>query len=199
MVHLILIRHSQTQQQKDVNSHQWQLTDTGREHCQILAEQLRPYAISRIFTSEEPKAYLTGQLVADVLNVPCESSPDLHETKRETVGYFEHIADFEVAVEAAMLEPDKLLFGEETFTDARKRLSNQVDTLLQQYPDETLAIVSHGTVLAIYLAHLSGNGAIGIWRSLDMPAYAVINLPEKTISKIVTTIVQEDEHDSQSN
>jgi broad specificity phosphatase PhoE len=191
MTHLILIRHSQTQQQQDVNAHQWQLTDTGRERCQILAEQLRSYGVSRIITSEEPKASLTGQLVADVLNVPCETAPDLHETKRETVGYFEHIADFQASVEAAMLEPDKLLFGEETFTAARKRFSAQVDTLLQQYPDETLAIVSHGTVLALYLAHLSGNGAVGIWHSLDMPAYAVIDLPEKTVSKIVTSIVQE--------
>ena len=191
MTHLILIRHSQTQQQKDVNAHQWQLTDTGRERCQILAEQLRPYGIDRIFTSEEPKAQLTGQLVADVLHVPCETASDLHETKRETVGYFEHITDFQAAVEAAMLAPDKLLFGEESFTAARKRLANQIDTLLQQYPDETLAVVSHGTILALYLAQLSGNGAVGIWQSLAMPAYAVIDLPQKTVSKIVTSIVQE--------
>ena len=191
MTHLILIRHSQTQQQKDMNSHQWQLTETGRERCQILAEQLRLHEIDRIFTSEEPKAQLTGQLVADVLHIPCETAPDLHETKRDSVGYFEHIAEFQAAVEAAMLEPDKLLFGEETFTDARTRLANQIDTLLQQYPDETLALVSHGTVLALYLAQLSGDGAVGIWQSLDMPAYAVVSLPEKTITKIVTSIVQE--------
>src|SRR5687768_5188210 len=116
MRQLIVIRHSQTKQQPNVSSHEWQLTDEGRKRCQHLAEELRPYGIDRIFTSEEAKAVLTGQLVADVLAIPCETAPNLHETKRETVGYFEREADFRASVQAAMVEPDKLLFGEETFT-----------------------------------------------------------------------------------
>src|SRR5688572_20787281 len=125
MRRLILIRHSQTKQQANVNSHAWQLTDEGRKRCELLAEELRPYGISRVITSEEAKAALTGQLVADVLVVPCETAPNLHETKRETVGYFERAADFKASVQAAMVEPDKLLFGEETFTDARERFAQQ--------------------------------------------------------------------------
>lgn len=201
MSHLILIRHSQTKQQANINSHSWQLTDEGRKRCQLLAEELRPYTIDRVIASEEPKAALTGQLVADVLAVPCETVPNLHETKRETVGYFESESDFKAAVQSAMLEPDKLLFGEETFTDARERFSRQIETLLAQYPDKTLAVVSHGTVLSLYLAHLSAQDAISWWNSLDMPAYAVImvSLGQKQVTNIVTSIAQKDKDDSQSS
>jgi broad specificity phosphatase PhoE len=201
MRHLILIRHSQTKQQANVNSHAWQLTDEGRKRCELLAEELRSYSIDRIVTSEEAKAALTGQLVADVLAIPCESAPNLHETKRETVGYFEREADFRASVQAAMNEPDKLLFGEETFTDARERLAEQLDTLLEQYPDETLAIVTHGTVMALFLAHISEQDIVSLWNSLDMPAYAVImvSLGQKQVTKIVASIAQKDKYDSQSS
>ncbi|MDQ7026424.1 MAG: histidine phosphatase family protein [Anaerolineae bacterium] len=198
MPNLILIRHSQTKQQPDVDSHLWQLTEEGRKRCQTLAEALRPYAIDRIITSEEAKAYLTGQLIADVLEIDCETAPNLHETRRETVPYFENIADFRAAVQAAMLQPDKMLFGEEAFTGALNRFSQQIDSLLEQYPDDRLAIVTHGTVMSLYLAHLSGQNVVTLWNSLDMPAYAVLSLPQKTITKIFTSITQGNNDDSQS-
>ena len=201
MRQLIVIRHSQTRQQPNVNSHEWQLTDEGRKRCQVLAEELRPYAIDRVITSEEPKAALTGQLVAGGLAIAGDTAPNLHETKRETVGYFEREADFKASVQAAMTEPDKLLFGEETFTAARERFSKQLDTLLEQYPDETLAVVTHGTVMALYLAHLSEQDVVSLWNSLDMPAYAVImvSLAQKQVTKIVASIAQKDKDDSQSS
>jgi broad specificity phosphatase PhoE len=198
MRQLILIRHSTVELQTNVNSHEWQLNAEGRKRCELLAEELRSYGIDRVITSEEAKATLTGQLVADVLEIPCESAPNLHETKRETVGYFENVNDFRASVQAAMAEPDKLLFGEETFTDARERFSKQLDTLLEQYPDETLAVVSHGTVMALYLAHISEQDVVSLWNALDMPAYAVImvSLGQKQVTKIVASIAQKGKHDS---
>lgn len=190
MPNLIFIRHSETKQQADVSSHEWQLTERGRARCQLLADAMREYKIDRIITSEEAKAYLTGKLVADVLDIACETAPHLHETKRETVPYFASVDDFKAAVKAAMREPDKLLFGEESFTDARERFALQVDKLLQQYPDETLAIATHGTILSLYLAQFSEQDVITIWDSLDMPAYAVLELPQKLVTKIVNSITQ---------
>lgn len=186
MSNLILIRHSITKQQPDVDSHLWQLTAEGRSRCQNLAEQLQPYNIDRIFTSEEAKTILTGQLVANVLKIPCESASDLQEQSRSTAPYFADVQVFRAKIRAAMAEPDKLLFGEESFTDALQRFTQQIDSLLKQYPDDTLAIVTHGTVLALYLAHLSGQNAYVLWESLSMPTYVVISLPHKTVEKIVT-------------
>ena len=50
---------------------------------------------------------------------PSETAPNLGETKRQTVPYFDAIkSDFKNAIRTAMAQPDELLFGEETFTDA---------------------------------------------------------------------------------
>lgn len=191
MPYLILIRHSQTKQRRDIHSHLWELTEEGRKRCVVLAEQLRRYSITRIVTSTETKAQQTGQLVAELLGIPCHAVPELHETRRETAPYYECVDDFKAAIWAAMQEPDKLLFGEETFTEARQRFARQIDRLLQHDPDETLAIVTHGTVMALYLAHLSQQNVYTLWETLDMPAYAVLSLSEKTVTELVMSMIQE--------
>lgn len=185
MTKLIFIRHSQTKQDPNVSSHTWTLTETGRERCLKLAEALHTYGITRIITSEEQKAILTGKLTAEQLDVSWQTAPDLGETKRETIPYFPELADFKNAIRKAMAEPDKLLFGEETFTSARERFAIQVDTLLKQYPDDTLAIATHGTILSLYLAHISSDNVYTIWESLGLPAYIVINTDTSTIEEII--------------
>lgn len=189
MPKLILIRHAQTRQQPDVSAHRWQLTEKGRTDCVRLADALKPYGIQRMVTSEEPKARLTGELTADVLGIPCEAAPDLHETKRETVSYFEDLADFQAAIRAAMESPDDLLFGEETFVQARNRFTQAVERLSAAHPHETLAIVTHGTVLSLYASQFVDQSAYDIWQALDMPAYFVLNLPDKTIDQFVSTLI----------
>ena len=188
MSKLIIIRHSETKQQPDTTSHEWRLTERGRERCEKLAEQLKPYDISRIITSEEHKAMLTGQLTADVLNIPCESTPDLGETKRDTAPYFDSVDDFRAAIRNGMENPNELVFGEERFADARTRFSNRIDTLIKQYPNQTIAIFTHGTVMSLYLADVTGRDIYEFWTSLGMPAYVALNLPDKTLEKFVQEV-----------
>lgn len=182
---VIFIRHSQTKQQPDVSSHTWTLNEVGRERCLKLAEALRGFGINRVIMSEEQKAILTGQLTAEKLGLPCESAPDLGETKRETIPFYPEVADFNNAIREAMAQPDKLLFGEETFTDARLRFAKRVDSLLEKYPDDTLAITTHGTVLSLYLAHITGRDVYTLWDSLGMPAYVVLDVDTNTLEQLV--------------
>lgn len=191
MTKLILIRHSISKQQSGVNSHQWTLTKEGKKLCKFLAEQLRAYAISCIYTSKETKAYLTGKIVADALNIPCKKMSNLEETHRKTVPYYDNVQEFKAAIKNAMRNPDELLFGEETFTDARKRLATQIDSLLAQHSKETLAIVSHATVLSVYLGHIWKRDPVEIWDAMAMPAYIVLSLPDKKLLKIVNRLEDE--------
>lgn len=191
MSELILIRHSMSKQQRDVNSQQWTLTEEGNDLCKLLAEQLRSYDISCVYTSEEPKAYLTGKIVADALNIPCKKAVNLQETCRDSVPYFDVLHDFQEAIRRAMRSPDELLFGEETFTNARKRFASQIDTLIEQHPDQTLAITTHATVLSMYLGHILQRDPVEIWNAMRMPAYAVLSLPEKNLVKLVNRIQDE--------
>jgi broad specificity phosphatase PhoE len=188
MSKLILIRHSISKQQPDVNASEWTLTQAGKILCEILAKQLFSFSIKHIYTSEEAKASLTGKIVADALNIPCEKVPNLQETRRDSSVFFDSQDEFRAKVRDAMQNPDELRFGDETFADARKRFSAQVDALIQDNLNETLAIVTHGRVMSIYLGHILKRDPVEIWDALAMPAYAVLSLPEKSLVTLVNSI-----------
>jgi hypothetical protein len=129
MAELILIRHSISQPDPQVNSHHWTLTDEGRTKCKILAQKLRQYPIRQIYTSAEAKAVETGQIIAEVLELPCAIASDLGETKREGLDLMASMADFKAEVREAMCRPDEKLFGEESFNQARERFLNEMHRL----------------------------------------------------------------------
>lgn len=179
---LILIRHSNSRQIPGISAHQWTLTDEGRERCIMLAEQLRPYHLARLASSDEPKATLTAELLREALGItpPVEVALDFRETRRETAPYHAEIADFQAAIYAAMQQPDALLYGEEAFTAARQRLEAALRQFVVAHPNERLGVVTHGTVMSMLLSHITGQPAYDIWQSLEMPAYAVLS-PDLTL------------------
>lgn len=188
MRHLILIRHSISVAQPSINAQQWRLSVEGQTRCELLAQQLKAYTPTRIVSSVEAKAQQTAQLVAQHLGIIWETQLDLHETERSTSDFFTDHKQFVAQVKIAMSQPDQIIFGSESFAAARQRFLKRVDILLKQYPDETLAIVTHGRVMATTLGYLAQHDAFNIWEALEMPAYAIFSLPDQTILRIVNTV-----------
>jgi broad specificity phosphatase PhoE len=75
-----------------------------------------------------------------------------------------------------------LVFGNETGEQARTRFTQAINTLLTQHPSDTLAIVSHGTVLTLFLAHHNPHlDPIPFWQQLKLPDLVVVSLPDMKI------------------
>ena len=176
LTHLILVRHSISQPEPGISAHRWTLTAEGQTRCAALAAQLRPYHITRIATSDEPKAVATAQLLSVHLETaaPLAIEPDFRETRRETAPYFDSEGEFHAAVHAAMTRPDEVLFGEESFSDARRRITLALGRAMNAHHSETLAVVTHGTIMSLLLGHISETDPFEIWRGLGMPAFAVL-------------------------
>ena len=174
---LILIRHSQSQQQPDRPASQWPLTEEGRRRCIALAERLAAYSPNLIVTSRERKASQTGALIAARLGRPIEIADGLHEHQREHVGWLSNQA-FEQAVVAFFTRPGELVFGEETAYQAGARFDAAVRDLLAAHFGQNVAIVSHGTVITLFLAQHAGVAPLPFWKSLGMPALVALALPE---------------------
>ena len=176
MTHLILVRHSIVQPQPGVSAHEWQLTEEGQARCASLATELRPYHISCVATSNEPKAHATAQTLAAHLNIasPLIVDPDFRETRRDSVPYFDSQGEFHAAIHAAMNTPDAVAFGEESFSSALGRFTLALSRLVNTHHSETIAVVTHGTIMSLLLGHVSDNDTFEIWRGLGMPAFAVL-------------------------
>ncbi len=174
---LILIRHSQPQQDRDHPASQWPLTNEGRRRCLALAERLAAYAPNVIVTSRELKASETGALVAARLVLPIEVADGLHEHQREHVGWLSN-DEFEQAVTAFFTRPDALVFGEETAIQAGARFDAAVRAALAAHPGQNVAIVAHGTVITLFVAQHAGVAALPFWKRLGMPAIVALSLPD---------------------
>jgi broad specificity phosphatase PhoE len=176
--YLILVRHAAVQIDPSVPSYQWRLTPDGRSATHHLAYKLATHQPHRIITSQEPKAVATGAALAEVLNLPTRAAAGLQEHDRRGVPFFENKVAFETAVSNFFVRPDELVFGRETAVQARDRFETAVRQQLDTHPQDTLAIVAHGTVLTLFLCqHNPHLELLTLWQSLAMPCAFVVSLP----------------------
>jgi broad specificity phosphatase PhoE len=189
MAYLILIRHSISRQVPDLSAHKWSLSEEGIRLCETLATQIQPYDVKFVCSSYEPKAVQTAQEIAKVLHrFDSQIIEGLEETHRETAPYYKNVGDFQAAVISAMHRPDEVVFGEEAFEAARLRFDQALHDLMEKHADETVAAVSHGTVMSLWLGPLLKRPVQEVWQAMGMPAYVVIEWPEKRIIHFQETL-----------
>ena len=185
---LILVRHSLPVVTGEQPASRWQLSEQGRRRCERLAELLAAHHPSAIVTSSEPKAIETGQIAGERLGIPVEAAPNLHEHERPGTG-LDTLERFQAKVARLLEHPSEWVFGAETGDEARERFATAVDDALKQHPAGNLAIVSHGTVMTLFLAHAVGINPVPFWRGLGLPAYVVLSYPELALIEVVASMV----------
>ena len=178
MAQLILIKHSVPEINPDVPPNQWPLSDLGRLRSEKLAEKLRAYRPDLIISSLEPKAVETGRIIAAILGTPFETAQDLHEHDRSSNSSYTTQARFERQVAQFFKNPDKLIFGRETANEAYFRYKTALASLIDNFSGDTLAVVSHGTVMALFIAHANKFDPFPFWKQLGLPSFVVLSLPE---------------------
>jgi broad specificity phosphatase PhoE len=185
---LVFIRHSQSRPEAGVPAREWRLTAEGRRRCGPLALQLAPYNLDLVVTSKELKAIETGELTAQRLGIPCHVAENLHEHERQTAPYFGTKAEFIEAIKELFSNPAELVFGDETAIEALERFSGAVERVMEVYSRENIAIVTHGTVLSLFVSQLTGCAIIPFWQALEMPAILAFSHPEMKLLAQVNEI-----------
>src|SRR5688572_21083933 len=185
---LILVKHAAPEVVPDVSSEQWRLSERGRASCTALAEALRAHEPSIIISSEEPKAKETAELVATELALPLTSAPGLHEHDRRGVPHMRS-GEFISHVELMLRKRDQRVLGNESADEALRRFRSALRDVLARYPNETVAVVSHGTVIALYVAeHTKDHTAFELWRKLGLPSLVVVSRPGLDVEQVVERI-----------
>lgn len=181
---LILVRHSMTQQDPTLPSAEWRLSHPGRQACSALAETLVPFSPSLIVSSMEPKAIETAQLTAHILNIPSEIAVGLQEHDRSQLGFVQSNQRFEILIKELFDTPAKVMFGTECADQAHDRFSASLDHLLKAYPEDILAVVTHATVLSLFVAPINNLDTFEFWQALNMPEVLVLKLPDFELIQI---------------
>ena len=174
---IILIKHARPEVEANRPSGQWRLSEAGRASCGPLAERIAVHEPAVIIASEEPKAAETGQLLADALGRPFQTAPGLHEHERDNVPYMP-TREFISWMAVFFKKPGERVLGQESATEALGRFSGAVDAVVAAHPEGNIAIVTHGTVLALFAAHRAGVDGYQLWRRMQLPSYLVFTVPE---------------------
>ena len=138
------------------------LTARGRRQAAAVGLELAGRGVERVYASRIQRARETARIVADSLGAPLAVVPGLEEID---VGVHEGRSDGDVQVSAVAnferwLSRDDLdhgFEGGETARQAVARGAAALTGLAGRHPGGTLAVVSHGGVLALSLIHLCHN------------------------------------------
>jgi len=167
---LYLVRHGPPAIDRDRPAAEWDLDPAGFDEVWALRESGRLPMRAIWFSSPEPKAVQTAQLLTEGEVGIVEG---LREHVRESTGW---IDDFAGTVRRAFDQPDAPAYdGWEPLATCRDRVVTTVRGLLADHPDEDAVLIGHGTAWTVLIAELTGAVPdLERWQSLALPDLIVV-------------------------
>ena len=185
---LILIKHASPKVEEGLPPERWPLSEEGKARCEALARELAALSPAAVVSSEEMKASETARIVAEKLGVHHHLAPDLHEHDRSNVPQLRS-AEFISMMELLFRRPGELVLGKETAVAALSRFRSALDEVLAEHAEGNVAVVSHGTVIALLLEKLDPKRkGFEVWRAMKLPSFVVVALPGMTVERVVNEV-----------
>lgn len=160
---MLLVRHSVPEIEPARPAHEWRLSADGRARCERLARQVAAYEPELLLSSPEPKALETAELIAPRLGLAVKVENDIREHERRTLPFLPR-SEFLRLMREFFARPDEVVVGEESASAARARFASVVDSI-----DRPAVAVTHGTVIALYVAASDEDGGFAFWKTLALP------------------------------
>jgi broad specificity phosphatase PhoE len=84
--------------------------------------------------------------------------------------------------------PTEVVFGPESGREALYRFVRGLALVLRRFPQGNVAVVTHGTVLTLFVTSRAALDPWEFWRRLHQPAYVVFDLPSLTLAEAAFTV-----------
>lgn len=158
---ILLIRHGQT----DWNAAgRWQghtdipLNEKGLAQAKALARRLQDWPIKKIYTSDLQRAAATAQAINQTTGASVITDVAWRERfAGDLEGHtWEEIRTQMPEIWGVLRQGNGEAPTGETYVELRQRVAAAYQTLLEQHPDEMIAIVSHGGTLHNFISYILG-------------------------------------------
>ena len=80
--------------------------------------------------------------------------------------------------DAQYRDGDFLVFGKETADQAFARFTEAVGGVIKAHPGQTVAVVTHGTVMTLFASRAAGLDPFSLWKQLGIPSFIALSLPD---------------------
>lgn len=173
---LVLVKHAQPVLNANVPPREWLLGTEGEEQSRELAERLKAFLPFTLVSSNEPKAMQTAAIVAATLGVTSLVANGLEEIDRPAMPILSR--DEHERLNASIFTTRALpMLGRESADGALARFSEAINRTLASVPvGQTLVVIAHGTVIALWMAQQTGRDAFELWKSLDCAGWFELEL-----------------------
>jgi len=178
--YLILVKHSLPEIGEDLPASEWKLSQEGRLRAHKLAELLEAFHPEGIVSSPESKAKETAEMISKKLQIEIRVVQDLHEHDRSNVPYLSQAA-FQTSIREFFQKPGELVLGRETANQAHARFYQALHGILNEYRNKTVVVVTHGTVISLFVPRLTGSPDFELWNRIGLPSYIAIDLQSNTL------------------
>ena len=178
---ILLAKHSQPAVDPSTSPSAWTLSTAGRRRALALAASLRHHNPTRIVASPETKAIETAEIVGASLHLEVEVLDGVREHDRPLLAFATSRDAFESAIEASFARPEEVIYGGESIETASRRLHAAIGSVLASPRGGTPLVVTHGTVLAAYVAAITDQNPFLLWRRLDLPSWIALDVDARVI------------------
>lgn len=178
---LVLVKHALPELRAEVAPRHWQLGPRGHAGAQRLATALRGFSPFRLENSPEAKAVETAELVALEFGTQRYERIGLEEIDRPAQPIVSREAH--ATLNARLFsEPGQAIAGDESAEHALARFEAAIAAALSATaPAEHLVVITHGTVIALFVAAHNGVDAFALWRRLSCPSLVQLSVPDYTL------------------
>ena len=187
MRHLVLIKHARPQVDPAITSEEWRLGKEGTDGAARLIDPLRRFSFDRIYSSNEPKAAQTAQILADGFDKTVKPVADLREHDRRNVPHMDS-REFISHVALFFRDPARLVLGNETADRAYARFAAAVDAIVQRESTSDVAIVAHGTVISLFAHRRANQEPFALWRAMGLPSLIVLEIPTWRVIELIERV-----------
>lgn len=138
---LIFITHPQVNIDPKIPIDEWSLSDVGFFRSKNFLDNSVLKRINAIYSSEEQKAFMFAEMIADKYDLKNKKVDCLGEIRGRK---FIPPEDFGLATKKWFDNPSKVVNGWETRNDAQERIVTCVRKIMSNYNSGKIAVVGHG-------------------------------------------------------
>lgn len=153
MPYLYLIRHPLTHVDPTRPSAEWDLSEQGHQQADALLEAPFWKGVAALFSSEQMKALGPARMIGERYGIPVTPVRGIAEVRRDKQVYRTNTSH-QLILQEFFKFPDKEIEGWESADSALKRFTQSAQEIVKKHPNESIALLSHGTILTLYTANL---------------------------------------------
>jgi broad specificity phosphatase PhoE len=81
------------------------------------------------------------------------------------------------------------VLGGETAQQASERFAKTVAEVTGRYAEQSTVILTHGTVLSLFVARATGMEPFVLWKRLGLPSFVVLRFPQLELVRVVEKLM----------